>query len=102
MTLSSAKCNYDIYDHELLTVIHTLNHWHHYLQGTSHPVTLLTDHKNLMYFCQLQKLSQQQAHWMMFLQDFNLQFVHIPGTTAFAMFVNDLNVILDANHQDKI
>ena len=23
-------------------------------------------------------------------------------TTAFAMFANDLNVILDANHQDKI
>ena len=49
-TFSSAERNYDIYDQELLTVIHALDHWHHYLQGTSHPVTLLTDHKNLTYF----------------------------------------------------
>ena len=47
---SSAEQNYDIYNWELLTVIHALDHWRHYLQGTSHPVTLLTDHKNLTYF----------------------------------------------------
>ena len=52
-----AEQNYDIYDQELLTVIHALDHWHHYLQGTSHLVTLLTNHKNLTYFCQPQKLS---------------------------------------------
>ena len=34
-----------------------LDHWQHYLQGTEHPVTLLTDYKNLTYFCQPQKLS---------------------------------------------
>ena len=51
---SSAEQNYDIYDCELLTVIHTLDHWQHYLQGTNHPVMLLTDHKNLTYFCQPQ------------------------------------------------
>ena len=53
-TFTTAEQNYDIYDHELLTIIHTLDHWCHYLQGTGHPVTLLTDHKNLMYFCQPQ------------------------------------------------
>ena len=42
--------NYNIYDWELLAVIHALDHWHHYLQGTSLPVTILTDHKNLTYF----------------------------------------------------
>ena len=50
-TFSSAERNYDIYNCKLLTVIHTLDHWHHYLQGTSHPITLLTNHKNLTYFC---------------------------------------------------
>ena len=64
---SVTEWNYDIYDWELLAVIHTLDHWCHYLQGTSHPVTLLTNHKNLMYFHQLQKLSHHQACWMMFL-----------------------------------
>ena len=66
-TFSPAERNYDIYDRELLAVIHALEHWHHYLQGTTHPVTLLTDHKNLTYFRQPQKLSRRQARWMMFL-----------------------------------
>ena len=64
----------------MLAVIHALEHWRHYLQGTVHPVTLLTDHKNLTYFRQPQKLSRHQARWMMFLQDFDLHFVHIPGS----------------------
>ena len=79
-TFSPAERNYDIYDRELLTIIHALEHWRHYLQGTAaHPVTLLTDHKNLTYFRQPQKLSRHQACWMMFLQDFDLHFVHTPG-----------------------
>ena len=73
-TFSLAECNYDIYDHELLAVIHALNHWWQYLQGMAHPVTLLTDHKNLTYFCQPQKPTWWQACWMLFLQDFNLIF----------------------------
>ena len=45
-----AERNYDIYDCELLAVIHALSEWRQYLTGTNHPVTILTDHKNLMYF----------------------------------------------------
>ena len=60
-TFTPAEQNYNIYDWELLAVIHALDHWCHYLQGTSHPVTLLTNHKNLTYFHQPQKLSCQQA-----------------------------------------
>ena len=79
-TFTAAEQNYNIYGQELLAVIHALDHWHHYLQGTSHPMTLLTDHKNLTYFRQPQKLSCRQACWMMFLQDFDLHFLHIPGS----------------------
>ena len=79
-TFFPAERNYDIYDQELLAVIHSLEHWCHYLQGTAHPVTLLTDHKNLTYFRQSQKLSRRQAQWMMFLQDFDLHFIHLPGS----------------------
>ena len=92
---SPAEQNYDIYDRELLAVIHALDHWRHYLQGTSHLVTLLTDHKNLMYFCQPQKLSCQQAHWMMFLQDFDLHFIHIPGSAMGP--ANALSRLVDPN-----
>ena len=56
-TLSAAEQNYDIFDQELLVVIHALTKWKHYLQGTGHPVTVVTDHKNLSYFKQPHKLS---------------------------------------------
>ena len=57
-TFSSAQCNYDIYDHELLAVILALEEWCQYLQGTTHPVTIITDHKNLSYVKDPQKLSR--------------------------------------------
>ena len=72
-TFSPAKRNYDIYDHKLLAVIHALTKWRQYLTGTSSPVTILTDHKNLTYFKKLQCLSCRQARWQMFLQDYNLE-----------------------------
>ena len=56
-TFSPAERNYDIYDRELLAVIQALKEWRHYLTGTEHPVTVITDHKNLGYFKQPQNLS---------------------------------------------
>jgi hypothetical protein len=79
-TLSSTERNYDIYDRELLAVIHALEEWRHYLLGTAHVVTVLTDHKNLTYFRQPHNLSHRQARWNLFLQDFDLHFLHTPGT----------------------
>jgi hypothetical protein len=48
-TFIAAERNYDIYDRELLAVILTLTEWKQYLQGTTHPVTIITDHNNLSY-----------------------------------------------------
>ena len=72
-TFSPTKRNYDIYDRELLTVIQALKEWCHYLTGTEHPVTIIMDHKNLGYFKQPQNLSQRQARWWLFLQEYNIQ-----------------------------
>ena len=55
-TFSSAQCNYDIYNRELLVVILALEEWHQYLQGTTHPITIITDHKNLSYIKDPRKL----------------------------------------------
>ena len=56
-TFSSAEHNYNIYDRELLAVILALVEWKQYLQGTPHPVSILTDHKNLSYLKDPRKLS---------------------------------------------
>jgi hypothetical protein len=74
-----AERNYDIYDRELLAVIRALKAWRHYLQGTVHNVTVMTDHKNLTYFRSPQNLNRRQARWLLFLADFDLTLEHIPG-----------------------
>ena len=45
-----AERNYVIYDKELLAIIEALKLWHHYLEGSPHPVDIWSDHKNLEYF----------------------------------------------------
>ena len=79
-TFSSTQCNYDIYDHELLAVILALEEWRQYLQGTAHPITIITNHKNLSYIKDPQKLSRRQARWFLFLQDFDIRWQVTPGT----------------------
>ena len=66
-TFSLAEQNYNIYNQELLVVLHALKEWKHYLTGMAHPVTIIMDHKNLGYFKQPCNLTCSQAHWMLFL-----------------------------------
>ena len=73
VTFSPVEQNDDIYDREFLAVIQALKERCHYLIGTEHPVTVITDHKNLGYFKQPQNLTRQQAHWMLFLQNFHIK-----------------------------
>ena len=44
---SPAECNYEIYDKELLAIIPAFEEWRPHLEGSSHPIQVLTDHKNL-------------------------------------------------------
>jgi integrase-like protein/reverse transcriptase-like protein len=50
-----------------------------YFLGTNHSIHVRTDHKNLQYFRQPQKITGRQARWMEFLQDFDFVLDHIPG-----------------------
>ena len=79
-TFAPAEQNHDIYDWELLAVILALDKWRQYLRGTTHPVTIITDHKNLSYIKDPRKLSHRQARWSLFLQDFNICWQITPGT----------------------
>ena len=56
-SFSETERNYEIYDRELLAIIRALTEWRHYLVGSPHPVTVLSNHKNLMYFRTTQKLN---------------------------------------------
>ena len=79
-TFSPTEWNYNIFNRELLTVICGLKEWRQYLLGSPFPMEVLTDHKNLTYFKEPQRLSQRQAQWLLFLQYFNMMYWALPGT----------------------
>src|SRR5271156_3241627 len=79
-SFNETERNYEIYDRELLAIIRALTDWRHYLVGSPHVVTVLSDHRNLTYFRTTQKLNRRQARWSLFLADYNIQLVHMPGT----------------------
>jgi hypothetical protein len=63
----------------MLGVIRGLEEWHSLLIGAAEPFEILTDHQNLTYFREPQKLTGQQVNWTMKLQDYNFVIKHISG-----------------------
>ena len=70
--LTAPKLNYDTHDKELLAIFEAFCSWRHYLEGPAHPIDVVTDHKNLVYFLTSKVLSRQQAQWSEYLSQFNL------------------------------
>ena len=56
-TLMPAERNYDIYDLELLAIVKSLQHWCPLLAGSPHKIKVFSDHMNLQYWRDLQKIS---------------------------------------------
>ena len=78
-TFSTAERNYEIYDHELLAIIRALEKWRHYIQGSPHTTVILSDHKNLTYYCEVKKLNRWQAWCTLYLLEFDVKLVQTPG-----------------------
>jgi hypothetical protein len=71
-TLTPPELNYNTHDKELLAIHEAFWTWRHYLEGSSKPVDVVTDHKNLEYFATTKLLSRRQARWLEFLHQFNM------------------------------
>src|SRR5712664_3344305 len=79
--LTETQRNYEIYDKEMLAIMLTLEEWRHYLIGASEPFEIWTDHQNLHYFCQPQKVNRCQTRWLTELQQYHFKLLHKPGST---------------------
>ena len=55
-SLTLVEQNYEIHDKEMLAIIHALEEWKHFLEGTKHCIEIWTDYKNLEYFWTVKKL----------------------------------------------
>jgi RNase H-like domain found in reverse transcriptase len=78
-TFSDTELNYDTHDKELMAIYEVFKAWRHYLEGTEVPIDVVTDHKNLEYFCTTRILSRRQARWSTFLSGFNMVIRFHPG-----------------------
>ena len=74
-----AECNYEIYDKELLAIVRCFESWRAELQGAAYPITVLTDHRNLVYFMSTKQLSRRQVRWSELLSQFNFEIRYRPG-----------------------
>jgi hypothetical protein len=80
-SLLPAERNYDTHDKELLGIIFAFKHARPFFLGASHAIRVRTDHSNLQYFRQPQKITGRQARWIEYLQDFDYTLEHIPGSS---------------------
>src|SRR5580692_8034371 len=78
-TFTPTQHNYDIYEREFLGVYMPLMKYRPHLAATELPVTILTDHANLLHWKSPRKVNRRVARWFSDLQDFNLIFKHVPG-----------------------
>ena len=79
--LTLAKHNYDIYDLELLAIIKALQHWHPLQAGSPHKIKVFSDHMNLQYWRDLQKISRRVACNVLQLADYDIKIHHLKGST---------------------
>ena len=79
--MQGAERNWEVYDQELLAIVHSFKTWRHYFEGCQHTIQVLTDHNNLRGIRSVQKLNPRQARWATFLGGFDFEVFHKAGKT---------------------
>lgn len=69
--MSPAEQNYGIEDCKLLAIIKALTDWRKYLLSATQPFEIHTNHANLQFFKQPQKVNCRQARWLMILLEYH-------------------------------
>lgn len=78
--LTPAERNYDVSNRDLLVVKLALEEWRHCLEGSEHPFTVWTDHKNLAYIQDAKRLNPRQACCALFFTRFRFILSYHPGS----------------------
>jgi len=60
-TMMPPECNYKIYNKELLAIMECLEKWRQYLLDAEEKFEVWTDHENVKYYREPQKLNGRQA-----------------------------------------
>lgn len=79
-SLKGAEVNYTITELECLALVWAFKKWHTVLMG--HKVRVFTDHRALKFLGTCTQNSDRIARWFEFLQEFELEIIHIPGKST--------------------
>ncbi|KAF8755364.1 hypothetical protein RHS01_05226 [Rhizoctonia solani] len=77
-SFKGAEQNYDTHDKELLAIIRSFEYWRIFLEGTTHPITVFTDHRNLEYWKESRTFNRRHARWHLLLAGYNFHIVYRP------------------------
>ncbi|QRW24222.1 Retrotransposable element Tf2 protein [Rhizoctonia solani] len=78
-SFKGAKQNYNTHNKELLAIIRSFEYWQIFLEGTLHPITVFTNHRNLEYWKESRTFNCYHAQWHLLLAGYNFQIVYCPG-----------------------
>lgn len=78
--LKDEETRYDTGDGEMLAIVEAFKHFRPYLEGSKHPITVLTDHNNLRSFMSTKELTRRQMRWAERLAAFDFVIEHRPGS----------------------
>ncbi|QRW20683.1 Retrotransposable element Tf2 protein [Rhizoctonia solani] len=78
-SFKGAELNYNTHDKELLAIIRSFEYWRIFLEGTLHPVTVFTNHRNLEYWKESRTFNRCHARWHLLLARYNFHIVYRPG-----------------------
>ena len=100
-SMSKEERNYEIYNREMLGMIHALEDWCHFLERVTFEV--ITDHKNMEWWTTMQDLNRRQARWSLYLSWFDFKVTYRKGESmqanALSRFSTDHVSDREDNHQ---
>ena len=76
---SGSQRNYSTSEKEALALILSLQHFEFYVVPAKFAIDIYTDHNPLVFLNRVKNNNQRLLRWSLFLQEHNLNIIHIPG-----------------------
>ena len=77
--LLDTETRYGTGEQELLAIVEAMHHWRHYCCGARHPIVVLTDHANLVWFMTTPNLLRRQLKWAEKLAEYDFNVTYREG-----------------------
>ncbi|SLM38734.1 gag polymerase env, partial [Lasallia pustulata] len=77
--LLDTETRYGTGEQELFAIVEAMHHWRHYCRGARHPIVVLTDHANLVWFMTTPNLTRRQLKWAEKLAEYDFNVTYREG-----------------------